>query len=173
MGTISWYTITKSPFRAVPYSTNWHGRLSPPLQSLLSGRAGADEFDLRPQTIRSTQILSRQFRQASVLNGKFDPRLIQGKDVVVGTASEGIGDQYFVPGTGKMGGAYVHIIASETCVQASRSIRMDSALSVSLCVSAIAIRQRKPMVQSAILAIASALAFIIPAALGARLVSTG
>jgi EAL domain-containing protein (putative c-di-GMP-specific phosphodiesterase class I)/CHASE2 domain-containing sensor protein len=51
---------------------------------------------------------------ADILNGRFDPKSIQGKDVVVGTASEGIGDQYFIPGWGKMAGAYVHIIGAET-----------------------------------------------------------
>ena len=51
---------------------------------------------------------------ADILNGHFDPNQIKGKDVVIGTASEGIGDQYFVPGWGKMAGAYVHIIGAET-----------------------------------------------------------
>jgi diguanylate cyclase len=51
---------------------------------------------------------------ADILSGKFDPKQIQGKDVVIGTASEGIGDQYFIPGWGKMAGAYVHIIGAET-----------------------------------------------------------
>ncbi|WP_426693246.1 EAL domain-containing protein [Sphingomonas sediminicola] len=51
---------------------------------------------------------------ADILNGRFDPKSVQGKDVVVGTASEGIGDQYFIPGWGKMAGAYVHIIGAET-----------------------------------------------------------
>jgi len=51
---------------------------------------------------------------ADVLSGNFDPRQIKGKDIVIGTASEGIGDQYFVPGRKRMGGAYVHIIGAET-----------------------------------------------------------
>lgn len=51
---------------------------------------------------------------SDILSGKFDPGQIKGKDVVIGTASEGIGDQYFIPGWGKMAGAYVHIIGAET-----------------------------------------------------------
>ena len=51
---------------------------------------------------------------ADVLKGRFDPRLVAGKDVVIGAASEGIGDQYFIPGRGRMAGAYVHIIGAET-----------------------------------------------------------
>lgn len=49
-----------------------------------------------------------------VLAGRFNPRMLKGKDVVIGTASDGIGDQYFIPGWGKMPGAYVHILGAET-----------------------------------------------------------
>lgn len=51
---------------------------------------------------------------ADVLKGNFDPRTVRGKDIVIGTASEGIGDQYFIPAWGKKPGAYVHIIGAET-----------------------------------------------------------
>lgn len=51
---------------------------------------------------------------SEILSGRFDRSMIRGKDVVIGTASEGIGDQYFIPGRGRMAGAYVHIIGAET-----------------------------------------------------------
>jgi EAL domain-containing protein (putative c-di-GMP-specific phosphodiesterase class I)/CHASE2 domain-containing sensor protein len=51
---------------------------------------------------------------SDVLTGRFDPRTVEGKDVVIGTASEGLGDQYFLPGWGRTAGAYVHIIGAET-----------------------------------------------------------
>jgi EAL domain-containing protein (putative c-di-GMP-specific phosphodiesterase class I)/CHASE2 domain-containing sensor protein len=50
---------------------------------------------------------------ADVLSGRFDPKAIAGKDVILGTTAEGI-DQYFIPGWGKKGGAYVQIIGAET-----------------------------------------------------------
>jgi len=53
-------------------------------------------------------------RAADILNGSFDTRLVAGKDVVIGAASAGIGDQYFIPGRGRMAGAYVHILGAET-----------------------------------------------------------
>lgn len=49
-----------------------------------------------------------------VLSGHFDPKSVKGRTVVVGTASDWTGDQYFIPGRGKMAGAYVHIIGAET-----------------------------------------------------------
>jgi EAL domain-containing protein (putative c-di-GMP-specific phosphodiesterase class I)/CHASE2 domain-containing sensor protein len=54
-----------------------------------------------------------QVTAGDVLAGRFDRRMIEGKDVVIGTAIEGI-DQYFIPGRGKLPGAYVHIIGAET-----------------------------------------------------------
>ena len=50
---------------------------------------------------------------AAILRGDFDPRLLRGKDVVIGTDSEAVGDQYFVPGFGKMGGAYVQVLGAD------------------------------------------------------------
>jgi EAL domain-containing protein (putative c-di-GMP-specific phosphodiesterase class I)/CHASE2 domain-containing sensor protein len=51
---------------------------------------------------------------SDILTGRFDPKRVAGKDVIVGTASEGIGDMFFIPGRGKMAGAYVHVIGAET-----------------------------------------------------------
>jgi EAL domain-containing protein (putative c-di-GMP-specific phosphodiesterase class I)/CHASE2 domain-containing sensor protein len=53
-------------------------------------------------------------RAADLLSGRFDRRLVAGKDVVIATSSEGLGDQYFIPGRQRMAGAYVHIIGAET-----------------------------------------------------------
>ena len=51
---------------------------------------------------------------ADVLAGRFNPGMVKGKDVIIGTSSEGIGDQYFLPGWGRTAGAYIHIIGAET-----------------------------------------------------------
>ena len=51
---------------------------------------------------------------SDVLTGHFDPKTVKGKDVIIGSSSEGIGDRYFLPGWGRTAGAYVHIIGAET-----------------------------------------------------------
>jgi len=51
---------------------------------------------------------------SDVLTAHFDPKAIKGKDVIIGSSSEGIGDRYFLPGWGRTAGAYVHIIGAET-----------------------------------------------------------
>jgi EAL domain-containing protein (putative c-di-GMP-specific phosphodiesterase class I) len=80
---------------------------------MLSGRFGKPDttflpdYSIDPKSIPTVSA-------AKLLEGQFDPALVRGRQVVIGTDSDGIGDQYFVPGTGKMGGAFVHIIGAET-----------------------------------------------------------
>lgn len=54
------------------------------------------------------------FSATDVLAGRVAADAFKGKDIVVGTTADLIGDKYFLPGTGKLGGAYVHIIGAET-----------------------------------------------------------
>ena len=97
----------------LPYASLFEGKPVQSFASLLSGRSGPPDsnfmldYSLNPGSIPSVSAIA-------ILNGAFDPRLVRGKDVVIGTDSDGIGDQFFVPGTGKMGGAYNHIIGAET-----------------------------------------------------------
>jgi EAL domain-containing protein (putative c-di-GMP-specific phosphodiesterase class I) len=51
---------------------------------------------------------------ANVIEGRFDPRAVAGKNVIIGANSETIGDQYFIPGVGKIGGVYIQIMGAET-----------------------------------------------------------
>lgn len=50
----------------------------------------------------------------AVLNGKFDPAAVAGKQVLIGETADSLGDMYFLPGTGKVGGVYVQAIGAET-----------------------------------------------------------
>ena len=53
-------------------------------------------------------------RAADVIKGSPIESVVRGKDVIIGADSGLIGDRFFVPGVGKMAGAYVHIIGAET-----------------------------------------------------------
>ena len=113
LGTISWRYDFQQAVMEIPYAATVDRRIVPSFSSLLSGRAGspsatfAPDYSLDPKSIPSVSA-------TSILDGTFDRRTISGKDVVIGTASEEIGDQFFVPGTGRMAGAYVHVIGAET-----------------------------------------------------------
>ena len=113
VGTIDWKYNYQNAVNGIPYALEWNGRRVPSFAALLSGRSGpinatfAPDYSIDPQSIPSISA-------AKIFAGDFDPKLFRGKEVVIGTASDGTGDQYFVPGAGKMGGAYVHIIGAET-----------------------------------------------------------
>jgi EAL domain-containing protein (putative c-di-GMP-specific phosphodiesterase class I)/CHASE2 domain-containing sensor protein len=42
---------------------------------------------------------------------------LQGKTVVIGLNADQLGDQYFLPGYGRMAGAYIHILGAETLMR--------------------------------------------------------
>ncbi len=113
VGTISWQYNFQTAVSGVPYSTRWHGQVIPSFAALMAGRSGAPDTTFIPDYSMDPKSIPT-ISAKRILAGAFDPRLVRGKQVLIGTASDGIGDQYFVPGTGKMGGAYVHIIAAET-----------------------------------------------------------
>src|SRR5207248_508681 len=97
----------------IPYATTWNGRVVPSFAALLAHRTGSadqtfiPDYSLDPYSIPSISA-------DRILKGQFNPHFLRGKDVIIGTASDTIGDQFFVPNTGKMGGVYVHVIGAES-----------------------------------------------------------
>jgi EAL domain-containing protein (putative c-di-GMP-specific phosphodiesterase class I)/CHASE2 domain-containing sensor protein len=113
LATISWAYNFRQAVTRIPYAAKVDGKVVPSFSALLSGRSGAadstfaPDYSIDPNSIPSVSA-------AKILDGTFDRRLIAGKDVIIGTASDEIGDQFFVPGSGRMGGVYVHVIGAET-----------------------------------------------------------
>ena len=113
LGTISWRYNFQQAVTHVPYAARANGKVIPSFASLLSGREGqlnatfAPDYSLDPKSIPSVSA-------TSILDGTFDRSAVAGKDIVIGWTAEELGDHFFVPGTGRMGGAYIHIIAGET-----------------------------------------------------------
>jgi len=113
LGTISWQYNFQQVVTGIPYRTTVSKQVVPSFAALLSGRNSsadatfAPDYSVDPKSIPSVSA-------ASILDGTFDRRAIEGKQVVIGTASEEIGDQFYVPGTGRMAGTYVHVIGAET-----------------------------------------------------------
>ncbi len=97
----------------IPYSISAEGEEVPSFSALLSGRFGRVGDSFRPDySIDPHSIPSISAK--NVLRGDFDPKLVTGKDVIVGAHSDVIGDLSFVPGTGLIAGALVHVIGAET-----------------------------------------------------------
>jgi signal transduction histidine kinase/CHASE2 domain-containing sensor protein len=68
------------------------------------------DFGIRPETIARLSYID-------VLIGKFDPKLVSGRRVLVGATAAELGDRYLVPRAGVMPGVVVLAMAYETLVQ--------------------------------------------------------
>ena len=163
LGTISWRYDFQQAVTDIPYATKSHGKVYPSFASLLSGRSGnpdatfVPDYSVDPKSIPTVSA-------ASILDGSVDRRLIEGKDVVIGWTAEDLGDQFFVPGTGRMGGAYVHIIGAET-LKGGRPVDLGSIplFLLALAASALALTRRDGRQQVAILASAAIMVTLGPA----------
>ncbi len=170
VATIDWQYNYQNAVRGIPYSMEWNGRPVASFASLLSGRSGpldstfSPDYSIDPQSIPTVSA-------ARILKRNFDPRMFRGKDVVIGTASDGIGDQYFVPGTGKMGGAYVHIIGAETLKDGvPRNLGWLPLFLLSLGMAGLVLTRRTPTQQNLLIAGWVATLLLVPAALEANLI---
>jgi EAL domain-containing protein (putative c-di-GMP-specific phosphodiesterase class I)/CHASE2 domain-containing sensor protein len=154
----------------IPYAIDIQGKPMPHFTALLSGVRGkvgeefTPDYSLDPKSIPT-------FSATNVLNGRFDRHMVQGKDVIIGTTTDVVGDQYFLPGTGKTGGVYVHIIGAETLkAGAPISIGWVPSLLLALAAAAFATKRRNPMQQFGLLGLTFVLLLFGPAALDAHLI---
>lgn len=163
VATISWeYNFQNAVWR-LPYAADWKGRRLPSFSALLSrksGRAGDTfpvDYSIDPHSIPTVSA-------ADVVNGAFDPSELRGKDVVIGVGTNMISDIVFVPGTGQMNGAYVHIIGAET-LKGGRPVGLGwiPLFLVALGVNAFALLRRDGRQQVLILATAAIFFLFAPA----------
>ena len=171
LGTISWRYNFQQVVTGIPYAATVDKRVFPSFAAMLSGRNGspdatfAPDYSVDPNSIPSVSA-------ASILDGSFDRRLIKGKDVVIGTSSEETGDQFFLPGTGRMGGAYAHIIGAETLKRGHPTdLGLIPLFLVALAVGAVALSRRDGRQQAWILAAAAIFFLVAPALPEAYLIS--
>jgi EAL domain-containing protein (putative c-di-GMP-specific phosphodiesterase class I) len=129
------------------------------------GSSFVPDYSIDPATVPTVSA-------AALMDGKASLRRIRGKDVIVGWTSETLGDQYFIPGTGKMGGAYLHVIGAET-LRAGRPVYFGwlPLYLLALAAAALALTRRKPVEQQSIIGATALLMLLGPAALEARLIS--
>ena len=154
----------------VPYAGTEQGHLIPSFSAGLANRPELSsdvfkpDYSLDPKTIPSVSA-------ATILDGKLSPALVKGKDVVIGTNSEVIGDQFFIPGFGKLGGAYVHVIGAETLKSGTPlDLGWIPAFLIALAAAALACRQKNAVRQNLIFAGTAVVLLLGPAPLEASLV---
>jgi EAL domain-containing protein (putative c-di-GMP-specific phosphodiesterase class I)/CHASE2 domain-containing sensor protein len=170
LGNISAHYNYQNAIWQLPYALETNGTALPSFATLLANRAGTPgttfpvDYSVDPASIPTLSA-------ADLLRGDFDPKAVRGKDVVIGWSSETLGDQYFLPGTGKMGGAYVQIIGAET-LKAGTPISLGwvPLFVLALGVVALAIRRRSTAQQAMLLVGCTGLLLLGPVALEAHLI---
>ena len=87
-----------------------------------------------------------------VIAGRVPANLLAGKIALIGTTTDTLGDQFFLPGYGRMGGVYIHAIGGETLMRGKPiDFGWIPSLLVAAVVGAMAIGRRRPIVQNLIL----------------------
>jgi EAL domain-containing protein (putative c-di-GMP-specific phosphodiesterase class I)/CHASE2 domain-containing sensor protein len=154
----------------LPFALAAGGERIPSFASLLSrvnGRSGElfmPDYSINPASIRTLSV-------SSLLKGQFSSSLIDGKDVVVAADSEALGDRYFIPGTGRMAGAYVQIIGAETLKEGKPlDLGWVPLFLAALALASLATRQRNPARQSLTLAGSMVGILVLPVPLEAHLI---
>ena len=154
----------------LPYAGLLGDREVPSLAADLAGQKGAPgkqfpiDYSINPHSITAIPA-------ASVLDGSADSRLFAGKDVVVGTASEAIGDQFFFPGEGRIAGAYLHILGAETLKSGHpKDLGWLPAAILALGIAGIALWRKSAAAQNVTLASGAASLLVVPGLLELKLI---
>ncbi|HET9353014.1 MAG TPA: EAL domain-containing protein [Sphingomicrobium sp.] len=107
-----WYNYANEAW-LLPEAYRKDGKLIPSIAAVLAETPPAKDATFRVNYAfapRTVPVVSA----ADMLAGRVDPALIKGKTVIVGIATERLGDQFMVPGWGKESGVYIHILGAET-----------------------------------------------------------
>lgn len=107
-----WY----SPLGAVwklPYALDYGGTPRPSFAAALASKSGASgsefpiDYSIDPKTIPTISA-------SDVIEGQVATSRIAGKDILIGSKSDELGDLYVLPGSGRMSGVYLHALGAET-----------------------------------------------------------
>ena len=169
LGSISVYYNYQNAVWRLSYGGEYQGGLIPSYAAKLAGRTAAPgefmiDYSVDPRTVPFVSA-------AAVQAGEVQHGIFAGKDIIVAPTSEILGDQYFLPGWGKMAGAYVQVIGAET-LKSGRPLHLGWIVPflLALAVAAFALSRRSPVHQYAVLGAAAMALLLVPASLEAKLV---
>ncbi|NUT01262.1 MAG: EAL domain-containing protein [Sphingomonas sp.] len=170
LGVISvWYNYQNAVWR-LDYAKSVGGRLIPTFAAKLARAPAQPDQSFIPDYSTDPRSI-KVIPAADVLAGRVARHAVAGKDIVIATTSETIGDVYFIPGWGKMGGAYVQIIGAET-LKAGHPIDLGwiPALLLTLVACSVAVTRKSSGPSSLILGGSTLTLLLGPAGLEAELI---
>lgn len=100
----------------IPYSLYYGDRLYPAFAASLANSYGSEattfhiDYSVDPRSVRVISAVD-------LIKRRVAPEAIRGKDAVIGSTSLQLGDVAWLPGHGRMAGAYVHLLGAETLKQ--------------------------------------------------------
>lgn len=170
VGTISVRYNYQNAVWRMPYALSVNGKSMPSFAALMADASGpVDEHFIPDYSVDPATIPT--ISAASVIDGQFDPKVLRGKSVIIGWGTDMLGDQIFLPGTGLMPGAYAQIIGAETLKQGTPVyFGWIPVFVASLLIGFLALRNRHPQRQFAIIAGAFTVLAFAPGFLEAQLV---
>jgi EAL domain-containing protein (putative c-di-GMP-specific phosphodiesterase class I)/CHASE2 domain-containing sensor protein len=154
----------------VPYAAKVGGHIIPSFASATARVPGIPDSEFRvdysvdPATIPS-------YPAGDVLTGAVGPKELAGKTVLIGIATDVLGDTYFIPGYGRSFGVYVHAIAAETLKSGSPiDLGWFPAFLLALGAAALALSIKRLAIRLVILGSSASALLFVPVFLEAHLV---
>ncbi|MES2338792.1 MAG: EAL domain-containing protein [Pseudomonadota bacterium] len=101
--------------REMPFATMTEGTPRPSLSAFIAAQAGrADstfpiDFSINPESIPRASFVA-------VRDGRFDPALVRGRNVLIGATAIEMGDRYATPARGILPGVVIQALAAETLI---------------------------------------------------------
>jgi EAL domain-containing protein (putative c-di-GMP-specific phosphodiesterase class I)/CHASE2 domain-containing sensor protein len=130
----------------LPLSMELEGKRMPSLSSVIAERPATRTNDFRVDYSLDIDTIPT-ISATDMLAGKVDRSAIAGKTVVFGTNAMRVGDQWMIPGKGKRGGVFIHVLGAETLKKGTpRDIGWIPGLLVALVAAAAAVRSDRTRV---------------------------
>ncbi|HEV2043254.1 MAG TPA: CHASE2 domain-containing protein, partial [Sphingomicrobium sp.] len=113
VASIAWKFNWQGAVWKLNHATTFDGKAMPSLSARIAGVDGATDQQFPVDYSFDVDSVPR-ISAADLLNGRVDASAVRGKTVVFGTTAFQLGDLFTVPGRGKRGGVFIHILGAET-----------------------------------------------------------
>jgi EAL domain-containing protein (putative c-di-GMP-specific phosphodiesterase class I)/CHASE2 domain-containing sensor protein len=170
LGLATFYYNYQNAVWRLPWSGDVGRERVPSFAAALANRAGPAgatfpvDYSIEVESIPAYSALD-------ILRGRISSKELAGKDVIVGTGSEILNDNFFVPGYGRAFGVQVHALGAET-LKNGKPIDLGwfVAFLIEMAAAAYGATRKRTGSQLAVFAVSIASVLTVPAFLEARLI---
>ena len=171
LGSISIRYNYQNAVWSVPYSNEINGKQVPSFSASLAGVKEPSGKYFMPDyslDLSSIPVVSA----SDLFENPKNAAMLRGKTVIVGTTNDAGNDKFYVPGIGKVGGVYLHIVGAETLKSGTPvDWGWAPAFVLSLIATTAALTFRRRRTRLAVLGVIAAAFLLGPVLLEARLIS--